>query len=60
MSPYAIIRYLAYLVLVSSGASIVAGIVNADPAFALSNIALAFSLVTVIALASQLERKTRR
>ena len=55
MNPYTIIRYIAYLVLIPSGAGILAGIVNADPAFALSQIALAFSQVTIISLAKQIE-----
>lgn len=60
MSPHAIIRYIAYLVLVSSGAGIMVGIVNADPAFALSQIGLAFSQATIISLVKEIEgRRTR-
>lgn len=60
MTANTVIRYISYLVLITAGFGIAAGITNADPVLALSSIALAFAEVTIIALTIQLDSKDPR
>lgn len=60
MSTPTVIRYISYLVLITAGFGIAAGITSADPVVALSSIALAFAEVTIIALTIQLDSKDPR